>query len=217
MKLNAKQQLYVLVLIFGLIVAGEGTYGYFCLEERAQLLNDLHGLELDERDAKQKIAQIPVLRTQASEMAAIIEKYVAILPTAEEVRYEAFLVDIDNFARDAGLELLSGSSEQVKETRFRRRDQKAQGGGQNNFQRHRYRFRLQGQFLNFLKFMNGVENHRRYLRIDDFSIRPIDAEERDRGLDEIILAEDPRKEIEVVISTYTYSKATAAPPTPKKK
>ena len=77
-----------------------------------------------------------------------------------------------------------------------------------NFVQHRYRFKFRGNFPSFLKFMNRVENDTRYLRIDDFEMRPFGPEEDDKGVGELVLAEDPRKEIMVVISTYTYSKLT---------
>ncbi len=51
MKLSDKQQLILLILVFSLILAGEGTYAYFCLDERFQLQSQLNGLDKEERDA----------------------------------------------------------------------------------------------------------------------------------------------------------------------
>lgn len=202
--MNEKQQLYLVIGVFVLIAVGELAYGYFGYEERGRHLQALERLDVNERDAKAKLSRVADLRETAKEMAAILEEYVTILPTEEEAREEAFLVAIDNFARNSGLDMRNGAAEEVPESRASRRGKTKQD--EKKFVLHRYRFNLRGSFPAFLKFMNRVENHPRYLRIDSFDLKPFGAEDRDAGIDELVLAEDPRKEIEVVISTYTYSK-----------
>ena len=204
--MNEKQQLYLVIGVFVLLGAGELAYGYFGYQERGQHMAALETLDTNDRDAKAKLAKVGDLRETAKEMAAILEEYVTILPTEDEARAEAFLVHIDNFSRNSGLEMLKGAAEQTPESRGSRRGKGKQD--EKKFVLHRYRFSLRGSFPSFLKFMNRVENHPRYLRIDSFDVRPFGAADRDDGIDELVLAEDPRKEIEVVISTYTYSKPT---------
>ena len=205
--MNDRQQLVVIMGVFGLLLVGELVYGYFCWDEKATLDNTLKKLKTEESSLQAKLGQIGSLREESKELQAIIEEYVTILPTEQEARSETFLVAIDEFARDSGLQNLGGEPEEVKNTSRRSRGKKAKE--RKNFIQHRYRFKFQGTFPSFLKFMNRVENDTRYLRIDDFDIRPFGSEESDQGVDELVLAEDPRKEIMVVISTYTYSKQTA--------
>lgn len=202
--MNEKQQFYLVVAVFVLVAVGELAYGYFGYQERGEHMAKLDMLDMNERDAKAKLSKVTALRETAKEMAAILEEYVTILPTEDEAREEAFLVHIDNFARNSGLDMLKGAAEAAPQSRASRRGKGKQD--EKKFVLHRYRFNLRGSFPAFLKFMNRVENHPRYLRIDSFDLRPFGAETNDDGIDELVLAEDPRKEIEVVISTYTYSK-----------
>ena len=206
MGMNEKQQLYVLIAVFVLILVGEGVYGYFSFERRAEFMDSLEEITSEEDAAEQKLATVESLREKSREMQAIIEEYVTILPSDEEARNDTFLVDIDNFARNSGLEVISGKASNPKTARSGRTGRKKTKIAQKNFEQLRYRFKLRGTFLNFLKFTNSVENHSRFLRIDFIDIKPFGAEDQDKGEEELVLAEDPRKDIEVMISTYTYSK-----------
>jgi len=89
-----------------------------------------------------------------------------------------------------------------------------EGGSVKNFVRHRYRFRLMGTVPDLLQFMSRIENHRRFLKIDAVSLRPLgskgefpegDLREKDDS-ELLVMARDSVKEIDLTVSTYTYFK-----------
>ena len=69
-----------------------------------------------------------------------------------------------------------------------------------------------GTFPDFLRFINKIENHTRFLKIDEIKIKPLGADDGSSGLSDgdeaklLELARVPFKEIQVIVSTYTYKK-----------
>ncbi len=209
MGLSERQQLIALIAAFAVVLVAEGVYGYFSFNKHSELKGTLAKLNQEKAAAEQKLGQVESMRREAKELQTIIEEYVTILPSEEEARTDMFVVDIDNFARRAGLKVLEGRSENKKQKRQARRNKKAVSQ-KKNFVQHRYRFRLEGSLLNFMKFTNMVENHSRFLRIDDFELRAMGADEQERGVEELAMSENPVKEVEILISTYTYSEGEEA-------
>lgn len=206
MRLNEKQQFVMLVVVFAVAVLGEGLFAYSCLTKRSDLRSDLEKLEKEERDAKEKISQIPRLKKEAKELAQIIEDYAVILPTRAEVSLDAFLEDIEDFMRDTSLVMITGAPVEKRRV-TKKKPKKGQAAPEvDNFDQHKYRFQLEGTYLDFVKFINRVENHTRFLEILQLKISPSGGETKSGGSEEIRLAENPRKSIEVVISTYTYTR-----------
>lgn len=209
MRLNDKQQFYVVIGIFAAVILGEATFAYFQWGGRAEALGKLERLDADERAALDKRQQIPSLRDNSKELANIIEEYVQILPSEQEVTYDAFLEDVDGFTRDTDLKIRKAAPVEIKQRKKQRprRGQKAVAPvDEKNFVQHRYHFELSGTFLGLLKFINAVENHSRFLQVDRIEIKPQGATSSDKVEDEIALAENAVKDIVVEISTYTYSK-----------
>lgn len=205
MRLNEKQQLIALAVVFALVVIGEGLYAYSCLRTRGELHDQLNKLDLEEKAARAKIAKISDLRQQSAELAQIIEEYAEILPTEAEVGTDAFLEDIEGFMEGTSLIMVTGAPVE-ENVRRSSKDKKAQVTS-SNFQQHKYRFELEGDYADILKFINRVENHTRFLEFVKTDIRPIGAVRgRVNQAEEVELASNPRKAIEVIISTYTYSK-----------
>lgn len=203
MKLNEKQKLVALIGAFSLLIVCECGFAYYCFAERGKCNATLDKLEQEEQDAERKIQEIPKLAKKSSELAAIIEEYAQILPRDSEVRQEAFLEEIDEFARDSEIRIISTKNEKPVEQKGKQ--QKAKAAEAKTFVRHTYRFELEGSFLGFLKFINRIENYPRFLRVDVINI----SGKAGKGkISEAEQAENPIKTIELVISTYTYSKAS---------
>lgn len=206
MRMNEKQQLVVLIVVFSVALVGEGVFAYSCFKKRSELHAALTKLDREEAEAKRKRDLIPALQANARELAQIIEDYAEILPTRAEVGLDAFLEDIEEFMQGTSLVMITGAPVQEKR---KRADKNAPT---NNFDQHKYKFQLEGTYLEFVKFINRVENHTRFLEILEIKISPSSETSGGRATDgaqEIRLAENPRKRIEVTISTYTYSKPVA--------
>ncbi|MCI0651067.1 MAG: hypothetical protein L0Z55_04210 [Planctomycetes bacterium] len=208
MRLNEKQQMLVLIGVFALCIIGEGVFGYFCYAERGERIVTLDKLDKEEQDAQKKIKQIPELKSKSQELAAIIEEYAQILPSDREVRDEAFLEEIYEFLRGTGVKVLGVTPEAIVEKKDNKKSEKTVKV-KSNFVRHKYRFEMEGTFLGLLKFINLMENHVRFLRVDSFEVKPLGSKDKQNDAQ---LAENEVKSISLVISTYTYSKPTPTPP-----
>ena len=155
--------------------------------------------------ATAKIKQIPELREKRAKLINIIDEYAEILPKEEHVQHEAFMEIIDGYRKDTKIIIQKAEYVKIKE------DEKAPK--QENFIRHRYKFKLLGTIPDFIEFVNMIENHTRFLKVDAINVKPLGAmEETGEALDdkaddaELAAASEPVKEIELVVSTYTYSR-----------
>ncbi|MGE3165830.1 MAG: type 4a pilus biogenesis protein PilO [Planctomycetota bacterium] len=217
MRLTEKQQFVVVIVVFAVAILGEGLFAYSCLRKRTELKETRIKLDQEEAEAQAKIAMIPKLRKESEELAQIIEDYAEILPTEAEVSLDAFLEDIEQFIQDTSLVIVNGAPVEKK---FVAKKKGAPEAARVNFEQHKYRFQLEGTYLDFVRFVNRVENHTRFLEIVEMKIAPTGKTGRGEGGEEIRLAENSRKTIELVISTYTYARpvvsATPESGTPRK-
>ena len=209
MKLNEKQKSIVTALVFIGVLGGLGALNYGKLRTRFDLLDQLDQYREEERLANDKMRRIPELREQRSKLINIIDQYAEILPREQHVQHDAFVEIIDGYRRDTQIV--------IQRTEYLKPKVKKAKKGQakktkENFIRHRYRFKLVGTVPDFLRFINKIENHIRFLKIDAISIKPLGApdvanEMDERGdIEEIQKARIPFKDIELTVSTYTYSK-----------
>jgi Tfp pilus assembly protein PilO len=209
MKLNENQKIIVAVLGVIVLAGALGALNYLKFKERGELQAKLESLRKEEQKANELIAQIPELRKKREDLANIIDQYTSILPLEEHIQHEAFAEIVDNYRKETNvviqkLEPVIG------------KDSEGADGDDGNFLRHRYHINLIGSFPDFLRFINKIENHTRFLKIDEIKIKPLGAQEQTQGLSDkneaelLELAKMPFKEIEVVVSTYTYKRDTEA-------
>ncbi len=209
MKLSEKQKIVVTCLVFGLLIGGLITINVLKFRQRGELQAKIEGLQEEERKANQKIKRIPELRDKRAKLATIIDQYAEILPKEEHTQHDAFVEIIDGYRRDTQIVIQSVEYLKPKVTRVKKGEVKTT---QENFIRHRYQFKLVGTVPDFLRFINKIENHTRFLKIDAISIKPLGAPHDTNTTDdradfeEIQKARIPFKDIELTVSTYTYSK-----------
>lgn len=205
MKLNENQKIIVTVLVILVVVGALGALNFFKYKERAELLARLGTLKEEEQRANDLIRQIPELRQKRADLANIIDQYTSILPQDVHVEHEAFAEIIDSFRKETQvviqkMEYLHSADGEEREA-------------EGNFLRHRYLINLIGTFPDFLRFINKVENHTRFLKIDEIKIKPLGAKQEEVGFvtdekeaETLERAKVPFKEIAVIVSTYTYKK-----------
>ncbi len=211
--LNQKQKVALLAGAGLLFCAGMGFLVYSKLGERAAVLSDLDSCAAEESLLQGKIATIPKLLDQRASLIESTDRYAEILPAEEHVQHDAFVRVMDEYRRNT--ELLIKSAEYLSPGDSV--DNQAEGKVKN-FVRHRYRFRIVGSVADLLQFMSRIENHKRFLKIDAVSLKPLDSmgdfpegdlrEKEDAELLE--LARNPVKEIDLTVSTYTYFKGAEA-------
>lgn len=205
MKLTEKQKIIVTAVVFLAITGGIGAFAYMKVQARSELSARLDQLGSEENLAREKIKRIPVLQEQRSKLINIIDQYAQILPREEHVQLESFVEIIDGYRQDTKVVIQKAEYVEPKAN--------DKGGGQDNFVRHRYNFKLLGTVPDFIEFVNKLENHTRFLKVDAINIRPVgspanSADDLSDKVDEkeLARASEPVKEIELTVSTYTYSK-----------
>ncbi len=216
MKLTEKQQLVAILAVGGVLVLSELGFAWVSFSDRGEIRTELSALESRQATADGKLAQIPQLRRRASELSEIVDQYTEILPRDDEISPDAFLDDISSLCKEVGLEIIEAQPMEVKqESKAGARRRPVPGGQQKaaevpkTFVRHKYRFDMEGEFQALHRFVNGVENHTRFLQIDNLGVRPIGGQKGARQ-DDLDLARNPRKALTVEISTYTYSRSPLA-------
>jgi hypothetical protein len=208
MKYSENQKILITIAVFGLLIGGMVTINVMKFRQRSDLLAKIDGLRDEEERANEKIKRIPELRERRANLANIINQYAEILPKEEHTQHDAFVEIIDSYRRDTQIV--------IQRTEYLKPKTEADDGKtkrpKENFMRHRYRFKLIGTVPDFLRFINKIENHIRFLKIDSISIKPLGATDETNDLDDRADAEEiqkariPFKDIEVTVSTYTYSK-----------
>ena len=211
MKLTEKQQLISIIGAAALLVVGEVAFAWMNFSSRGEMKTELEALEQRQATAEGKLAQIPHLQRRARELSDIVDQYTEILPREDEVSPDAFLDDISSLCREVGLDITSAQPIEVKvEVKKNSRRRAPPGAKKENekapktFRQHKYRFEMEGEFTSLHRFVNGVENHTRFLQIDHLSIENIKGKGSGKK-DEMELAQNPRKALTVEVSTYTYS------------
>jgi hypothetical protein len=209
MKLNDKQKIVVAALIFLAVLGGLGALNYMKFQERSKLLAEIERYQKEEKAATEKIKQIPDLREKRAKLINIIDQYAEILPKEEHVQHDTFVNIIDGYRADTKIVIQKAEYMKPKE------NEKGKGvvAAQESFVRHRYKFKLLGTVPDFIDFVNKIENHTRFLKVDAINIKPVGAT-NETGDDlsdksdeeELARATEPVKEIDLTVSTYTYFK-----------
>ena len=205
MRFNEKQKVTVVAAVFGVLLVGIGVLNYFKFRERGKWLAEIEKYNREEIGARDKIRQIPTLLEERAKLVDSIDTYTRILPLDSEVEKNNFVNIIDGYRKDTGIVIRRAQYVEVK-------DEDAAKSNQN-FVRHRYRFALTGTVPDFLSFMNKIENHPRFLKLDAIKIKPsgaagaFDEELRGDGDEgDLGQAAIPVKDIEITVSTYTYAR-----------
>jgi Tfp pilus assembly protein PilO len=212
MKLTEKQQLVGILVVAGALVVGEVVFAFMGNSQREELQSELSSLDDRQRVAQAKCDRIPDLEAKVRELSDIVDQYTEILPREDEVSPDAFLDDISRLCSEVGLEIASANPIEVKDTtkaprRTGNRNTPAPKNQPKSFVQHKYRFEMAGSFPALLQFLNGVENHTRFLQVDELSVENLAS---GRAGSAVEAALDPRKSLVVELSTYTYS-ATPVP------
>jgi Tfp pilus assembly protein PilO len=208
MKLNDNQKLALTIAAFVLLLAGLGALNYTKIKERSQLASEIERFKGQEKAATEKIKQIPELREKRSKLINIIDQYAEILPKEEHVQHDTFVNIIDGYRADTKIVIQKAEYVKPKDS-----EKGKVPVAQESFVRHRYKFKLLGTVPDFIDFVNKIENHTRFLKVDAINIKPVGAA-NETGDDlsdksdeeELARATEPVKEIDLTVSTYTYFK-----------
>ena len=198
MNFDEKKQLLIIAAFCGLVFCGEFVVGWGLKSDNDAI--DAQLVELDSREAaaEAKIATISEMKEKANDLSNIVRDYTAILPQKDEVLQDAFVDTITGLCRSSGLTILTAVPMKVRVKAPKRRVPDQVVEEKEAFTRHKYRFEMTGEFSQLHRFINSVENHPRFLRVDGIQLFPLGDRE------DLISASKPTKLLTVEISTYVY-------------
>ena len=168
-----------------ILISGGLVYSYKQLgvieEENAELAKKI----ADAADKEKKSVQ---LKEDLTELRKNLVTYERILPDEKEI--ENIMDLLNDFKKAAGVDILSMRPRTVR---------MAGGAGRANYQHHPYDLSVRGTYFGFMRFINLLETHRRFIKVDKFSVKVRDSE-----------LQVPISDFSLSISTYTF-KASAKP------
>jgi Tfp pilus assembly protein PilO len=193
---NQKLLLSVVVVLVVLVAIGGGLYLEWKRLSAASA--DLEAKKQDGAALHQRIDKdIPRLKGELASKTEKVAEYEKSLPSAKEI--EAMDETLNNYKVQAGVKLVE------------RRPVQESGGGaaaakaqQPLYYPYSYRLTLSADFFSWGKFVNLLENHERFIRVDEFDTKP---SSKEPGILDITMK----------ISTFSYAKveqpkaATEAP------
>lgn len=207
MNFDEKKQLLIVAALCGLVFCGEFAIGWGLSKENSKIHENLVSLDQRQASAQEKIARIPEMQKKAQTLSQIVREYTAILPEKDEVLRDAFVDTITSLSRDAGLVVQGAEPLEVEKKSIRPQRRRARNATvetvKQDFIRHKYRFEFLGEFAQLHRFINSVENHPRFLRVDGVELFP-----SGQGSD-LVSASHPVKKLVVEISTYVYDEPQA--------
>ena len=202
MKFDEKKQLLIVTALCGLVFCGEFAIGWGLSKDNSEISESLFQLDQRQASAQDKIARIPEMQGKAHTLSQIVREYTAILPEKDEVLRDAFVDTITGLSRDAGLVIQGAEPVDIEKKTIRSSRRRSKTPTiteqKQDFIRHKYRFELLGEFSQLHRFINSVENHPRFLRVDGIELLP-----SEQGAD-LVSASHPIKKPVVEISTYVY-------------
>lgn len=179
--LGEKQKLIISIFVVLLLLAGFGGGIYLKIKERGPLVGEIDRLEKTIRVHEQKIAQIEPLTEKIVALQDEIARYEVIIPDSEEL--DKMTDTVEEFRKTSGVE--------INDFRKVTRPLVAREEMGKAYRRVTYSMKLVGDFFEFVSFINLLENHERFIRVDSFRVLP------GRGEDTSLM------EIDLQISTFT--------------
>lgn len=160
---SKREKVFLLVLLLGsiLLAAIAGTTVYFINKKTTELRTANSALSTRISTAKNKIAQLPLIRQERELAQAELQVAESILPSQKEI--EMLVDSLSEFARQSGV--IIAKAEPVRQVAY----QSARGGAKR-FEEAQFDLDIEGDYFQFVEFVNNLENYKRFIRVDDFTI-----------------------------------------------
>jgi len=133
---------------------------------------------------REKVAKIPGLRLEKTKLQEELAEYETILPNGQEL--DKIFDTLSEFTKDSGVTILEFRPEQEW--------QGTPGAAQSSYKRVSYSLKLEGDFFRVRKFINLLENYKRFVKVDSFDMakRDLDGQLDDTALRISTFIYDPK-------------------------
>jgi len=167
MKLTEKQLLILTIVIPAIIAVVLACVGFFKFNKNiATLSKEIVEVSKKINEEKDRLNKMVELGERLKKLESERDALQAILPTKEEVSYENFIDTLTRFSREAGVKLTSAISDEGK-------GGPPSSGGKVFFDRISYALKIQGDFFQVVNYIYLLETYQRFIKVDNFSIRPV--------------------------------------------
>jgi Tfp pilus assembly protein PilO len=187
-----EKQLIILTLVIPLVLTlVVGYLLYKDYQEWKKLRADIDGMNAQITKLKQDIFQVPKIRDELDNQAAIFEEHVKILPSEKDL--------------DSLVESLRGLAERadivnIAEIRPQGSGRRPRGRGQtSDFEELGYSLRFEADFRTLAEFLNALETNTRFLKVNQFRTTPILASAEAEVVGPLPLS------VDMTIITYKYN------------
>jgi len=160
---DERAALLITVVVVITAVIGISVGLFFSYRELEKVRQANADLEKRISEAENKKSRIPALEEEISVMLADLVLYEEILPDEKEI--ENIMDLLNDFKKEAKVEIISLTPQRARGVTL---------AGQQNYERYTYTIKLQGTYFTVMRFINLLETHNRFIRIDKFDIKQKD-------------------------------------------
>lgn len=194
--MNEKQVTVLTIVLLAVILLVGGAAGYYfyfvLLAERKQ---DLANLNKQVSDAEKKRDSIPSLESQIAQLEDDLKELLPRIPMRDRLEYDRFANLLDGLRRRAGVQVPSASYSQARASRpvpGRR------GRGRIPARMHKveYNVDVKGTFYQLIRYINLLEDQKRFIKVQEFSIVPAGRE--------VTPGMAPQRTMNLKVYTFTY-------------
>ena len=198
--MNEKQFtiIWVVALVI-ILLAGGGAIWYLQFDVLVEKRQVLEGVKQQVQVAKDKQAKIPILRASIAELTKKANELATHIPNLDRAEYDVFAELLDDLRRKAGV-TVPRASWQVPQ-------RPVPIPGRPAFNQpatvHKVQYDLTagGSFYQLLRYINLIEQQRRFIGVDNFNVTKGSDSTKGSG---------PKRNLRLTIYSYTY-KMPAAP------
>ncbi len=172
--MTESRKLAVSIVIVVLALAGAGAWVWLGLSKADDLQMAILQKNQQLTSLNERIADVPRLRQDGQKIGAELAEYEIILPNESEL--SKFLETLSDFEKKAGVDIRTVTPQQVM-----RQDPSAPT---TSYKQVAYDLSLAGDYFSFVRFLNLLETHNRFIQVESFSVRQ---REESNLVDEITL------------------------------
>jgi len=159
---NKKDKILLLAVLIasGVLALASGTGVYVLQKKAGELEVENTALQSRLAQAQTKLSRLPALRAQREKEQARLEVAERILPSQEEI--ENLVDNLSEFADKSGVVIAKAAP--VRQGAYGR------GGVVKRFEEADFDLDLKGDYFQFVEFVNLLENYKRFIRVDSFTV-----------------------------------------------
>jgi Tfp pilus assembly protein PilO len=187
-KLSEKKIAVIIIAFFGVALAAIASVSVLRWGENSKIKDQIAQVDKEIDKLTERVDSIPSLEAKKRAAIEALDDMTKILPDKGDLQHDAFLRLLQVMATESRVEVKNLNVEPEKETPDKK------------FARFRYKVLVEGTYPQFVNFLHMIETHKRFLKIDSFRIG-------NKQIGANCWPESNKKEIDLTISTYTYSAA----------